>query len=108
MIGYDGGRDDWAITTDGEVIRRYRPKEMRLLVHWSAEVYTDREEVKKNMDHSDDLTHDVVFDRLLADMRERGVRVSDPSDPLHDQEFIRTLTATYSVAPTTDWATSAA
>lgn len=107
-IGYDAGRDDWAITTDGEVIRRYGPEEMRLLVHWSAEVYADRDEVKKNMDHSDDLTHEVVFARLLADMKERGVKVSEPSDPLHDQEFIRALTATYSVVPTTDWATSAA
>jgi len=60
------------------------------------------------MDHSDDLTHEVVFARLLADMKERGVKVSEPSDPLHDQEFIRALTATYSVVPTTDWATSAA
>ena len=38
------------------MIRRYRPEDMRLLVHWSAEVYADREEVKMNMDRSDDLT----------------------------------------------------
>jgi hypothetical protein len=81
---------------------------MRLLVHWSAEVFSDRDEVKKNLDHSDDLTHEVVCERLLADMKARGVNVSEPSDPLHDEEFIRALTATYSIAPTTDWATSAA
>jgi hypothetical protein len=46
-----------------------------------------------------------VFDRLLADMRRRGVDVAEPSDPLHDQAFIRALIATYSMAPTTDWAT---
>jgi hypothetical protein len=108
LIGYDADQGDWAITTDAEVIRRYRPEEMRLLVHWSAEVYADRDEVKKNMDHSDDLTHEIVFGRLLADMRARGVKVSEPSDPLHDQEFIRALSETYSIAPTTDWATSAA
>ena len=54
------------------MIRRYQPGEMRLLVHWSAEIYQDKDEVKKNMDHSDDLTHDIVFERLLADMRARG------------------------------------
>ena len=108
LIGYDAGRDDWSITVDGEVIRRYHPHQMRLLVHWSAEVFSDRDEGKKNLDHSDDLTHEVVFERLLADMKARGVRVSEPSDPLHDEEFIRALTATYSIAPTTDWATSAA
>jgi hypothetical protein len=61
------------------------------------------DEVKKNMDHSDDLTHDVVFERLLADMRSKGAAVADPSDPLHDSGFIRALIATYTIAPTTDW-----
>ena len=107
-LGYDAAHDDWAITTDGEVIRRYQPEEMRLLVHCSAEVYTDMDEVEKNMDHSADLTHDVVFDTLLADMREKGVAVAEPSDPLHDAEFIRALIATYTIAPTTDWLTTEA
>jgi hypothetical protein len=108
LIEYDPERGDWAITTDGEVIRRHAPNEVRLLVHWNAEVYSDLDEVKKNMDHSDDLTHDVVFERLMADMHARGMTVAEPSDPLHDKEFIRALIAAYSVAPTTDWATASA
>lgn len=108
LIGHDPERDEWAITTDGEVIRRYRPEEMRLLVHWNAEVYSDMDEVKTSMDHSDDLTNDIVFDRLLADLRAKGVKVDEPSDPMHDQAFIRALIETYTIAPTTDWATSAA
>jgi hypothetical protein len=103
LLGYDAARGEWAITTDGEVIRRYQPHEMRLLVHWNAEVYADMDEVEKNMDHSDDLTHDVVFDRLLADMRAQGVDVAEPSDPMHDSDFIRALIATYTIAPVTDW-----
>ena len=66
------------------------------------------DEVKKNLDHSDDLTHHQVFDRLIADMRSKGVKVPEPSDPLHDQGFIRALTAAYSIAPVTDWARPAA
>jgi hypothetical protein len=66
------------------------------------------DEVKKNMDHSDDLTHDIVFNRLLADMRGRGVVIAEPNDPLHDRDFIRALIATYSIKPTTDWATPGA
>ena len=108
LLGYDAERDEWAVTTDDEVVRRYRPDEMRLLVHWNAEVYSDMDEVEKNMDHSADLTHDVVFDRLLADLRARGVDVAEPSDPLHDSEFIRALIATYTIAPTTDWLTPSA
>jgi len=107
LLGYDAARNDWAITTDGEVIRRYRPEEMRLLVHWNAEVYADMDEVDKNMDHSADLTHNMVFDRLLADLPRRGVDVAEPSDPMHDTDFIRSLIATYTIAPTTDWLTSA-
>lgn len=103
LIGYDPDADDWAITTDGEVVRRYQPHEMRLLVHWSAELYADRAEAEKAADHSDDLTVEIVCDRLLADLRSRGVAVAEPSDPLHDAEFIRALIATYTIAPTTDW-----
>jgi hypothetical protein len=103
LLGYDGSADDWVITTDGEVIRRYQPDEMRLLVHWSAEVFMDRAELELNLDHSQDLTFDIVFDRLLADLRSRGIAAAEPSDPLHDSAFIRTLTDVYSIAPTTDW-----
>ncbi len=105
LLGYDPGDDTWKITTDGTPIRTYRPGEMRLLVHWSSQVYSDLNELKVSMDHTDDLTHDMVFERLLADMRDKGVRVAEPSDPLHDNDFIRALIATYTIAPTTDWAT---
>ena len=45
---------------------------------------------------------------LLADMRARGVAVAEPSDPLHDNDFIRALLTTYSIRPQTDWLTDAA
>ena len=64
--------------------------------------------MKKNLDHSEDLTHDVVFERLLADLHARGVNVAEPSDPLHDSDFIRALTSNYSIVPTKDWAKEAA
>jgi hypothetical protein len=103
LFGYDSINDDWMITTDRQVIKRYRPDQIRLLVHWNAEMYSDREEVEKVMDHSDDLTHDRVIDTFLSDLRARGVSVREPSDPLHDAEFIQALTNTYDVAPTQDW-----
>lgn len=103
LFGYRPGTDDWAITTDGEVVRTYEPGNIRFLVHWNAEVYRDRHEAKLVMDHTDDLTHDRVVSTLLADMRSRGMKVAEPSDPFHDTEFIRALTATYTIAPTQDW-----
>jgi hypothetical protein len=108
MIGYDAAADAWDVTTDGEVIRTYRPAQMRLLVHWSSEVYRDPDEVKKVMDHTDDLTIDEVIGRLVADMRSKGTKVDEPADPLHDDDFVRALIGTYSIAPTTDWLTSPA
>jgi hypothetical protein len=44
-----------------------------------------------------------VIDTLLADLRVRGVRVTEPSDPLRDAAFIGTLMRTYTIAPETDW-----
>jgi hypothetical protein len=100
---YRAAEDEWVITTDGEVIRRYPPEQIRLLVHWNAEVYRDMDEVKRVMDHTDDLTHERVFETLIADLRARGVAVDAPSDPLHDDAFIHTLLSAYTIAPTTDW-----
>jgi hypothetical protein len=103
LMGYRPERDDWAITTDGEVVRSYEPGNVRLLIHWNAELYMDRHEAKLVMDHTDDLTHDRVVDTLLRDMRSKGVQVSAPSDPFHDDDFIHALMSTYTIAPTTDW-----
>ena len=103
LIGYRRDHDDWAVTTDGEAIRTYEPSNVRFLVHWNAEVYMDRAEAKLVMDHTADLTHDRVIDTFLADLRARGVRVAEPSDPFHDEDFIRLLTSTYTIAPQKDW-----
>lgn len=105
MFGYRPATDDWAITTDGEVVRTYEPTNIRFLVHWNAEVYMDRDEAKKVMDHSDDITRDRIIETFLEDLARRGVACETPdeNDPFHDQSFIRTLLSTYTIAPTTDW-----
>lgn len=103
LFGYRAAASDWAITTDGEEIRVYEPRNVRFLVHWNAEVYADLDEAKRVMDHTDDLTHDRVVGTLLADMRSRGVTVAEPSDPFHDEDFIHALISTYTIAPTQDW-----
>lgn len=107
LFGYDADHDSWTISTDGEVIKRYQPEQIRVLVHWNAEVYSDMAEVEKVMDHKDDLTHDQVFNTFLADLRARGVTVAEPSDPLNDVDFMQALMNTYDVAPTQDWLSEA-
>jgi hypothetical protein len=103
MIEYDAADDECNITTDGEVVHTYQPEQTRFLVHWNAEIYEDMAEVKKVMDHTDDLSIDEAIGRMLKDMRARGTKVAEPSDPLHDDAFLRALMETYTIAPTTEW-----
>jgi hypothetical protein len=95
FTGDPSDRDNWRLTNGDEVIQNVHTDELRFLVHWSGEVFEDFAELKKNMDGSDDLTFDQVFDTFLKDMRARGIAVETPSDPLRDPQFIRALMAAY-------------
>jgi len=97
FAGDPASADHWVVRTGDAVIARYHTDDLRFLVHWSAEVFEDLAELKKNMDHSDDLTLDRVFDTLVKDVRSKGVQIDLPSDPLHDPVFIGTLHAAYDI-----------
>jgi hypothetical protein len=64
-------------------------------VHWSAEVFSDYDELKKNMDGSDDLTIEQAIDLLVKDVNTKGVKLDVPTEPLHDPGFIGALNAAY-------------
>jgi hypothetical protein len=102
-FGYVPDDDVWDVTTDGVRVHRYQADQIRFLAHWNAELYADFDELKAVMDHTDDLTHQRVVDTFIADLREKGIRVSEPTDPFHDVEWIQTLMHAYTIAPTTDW-----
>ena len=53
------------------------------------------------------MTQERACEILLADMRAKGVDVAEPSDPMHDTDFITALIGTYTIAPTTDWISAA-
>jgi hypothetical protein len=55
----------------------------------------DDEELRVAQDHTDDLTHERVFEIFVGDLRARGERVSLPSDPFTDKAFIRLLNRVY-------------
>ena len=92
--------DDWVVTTDGVETVRYPTRDMRILLHYDAHVFTDMADVKRYYDHTDDLTRDQVFDMLIADLKKRGVAFEMPSNPLTDPKFIGVLTSTYTMRPT--------
>ena len=96
MIGPDPDvADGWQITTGSRVIQKIPARELRMMVHWRADIYMDLEELKKVVDHTDDLAHDDVIDRFLKDLRKKGHVIETPSDPLHDRAFMNLLTEVY-------------
>ena len=87
------------IRTGSDVIARYTTDQLRLLVHWDAELYTDLADLRQHVDHTDDLTPDRVFETFVADLRAKGVPFEVPSDPMRDPRFIALLATTYDVPP---------
>jgi len=94
------GADSWVVSTDGKPIARYAHRHMRTLFHYDAHVFTDMTDVKRYYDHTDDLTRDMAFDIMIADLKRRGVPFEMPTDPSNDQAFIAVLTRTYAMRPT--------
>ncbi len=95
FTGDKDDRDGWVLKNGDQVIERYHTDDLRFLVHWNAEVFTDFAELKKNMEGTDDLTHDQAIDMLIKDVRSRGIQIETPTDPLHDPVFIRAINAAY-------------
>ena len=87
----------WQITTDDEVIQRIPEEEFRFLVHWGANLYLDFDELKKTHDHTDDLTHERVFEVFVDDLEARDVGFDVPADPLTDTAFIDLLNRVYGI-----------
>jgi hypothetical protein len=93
--GDPGDRDLWLLKNGDDVIARHHTNELRFLVHWSAEVFSDFDELKKNMEGSDDLTIERAIDMMVDDVNARGIKLDVPSEPLHDPAFIGALNAAY-------------
>ena len=95
FTGHPDDRDHWLLKNGDEPIARHHTDELRFLVHWSAEVFSDYDELKKNMEGSNDLTIEQAIDTMVKDVNAQGIKLAIPDDPLHDAEFIRTLNAAY-------------
>jgi hypothetical protein len=95
FTGDPDDRDRWLLKNGDEVIARHHTEQLRFLVHWSAEVFSDFDELKKNMEGSDDLTIERAIDMMVDDLDVRGIKLEVPSEPLHDAAFIREINAAY-------------
>ncbi|MCV7250539.1 hypothetical protein H7J07_20300 [Mycobacterium koreense] len=93
--GDPASREHWLLKNGEQVIARHHTDELRFLVHWSAEVFEDYDELRKNMDGSDDLTIDKAIDMMVDDLAKSGTKIDIPAEPLHDPQFINALNAGY-------------
>ncbi|WP_413098248.1 hypothetical protein [Streptomyces sp. Inha503] len=93
------GEDEWVVKDGDTEIARFPHRDTRTLFHYTALAFDDLADVTRYLDHTDDLTFDKVFEVLMADLRARGVRFREPSDPMTDRGFVALLTDTYAMAP---------
>lgn len=63
----------WAVLDGEREVTGYRWEELRFSVSWKAYCFRDEAERRKWFEHSDDLSVDFVVDRMLEDLRERGL-----------------------------------
>lgn len=90
------GDDRWIVrdAETGAVVASYRWDDLRFSVSWKAYCFEDEHEQRTWREHADDLTLEVVVDRLVADLRGRGRITGDvPGNPdlalLIIDEYIR-------------------
>ena len=79
FTGDPDDREHWLLKNGDDVIARHHTDELRFLVHWSAEVFSDFDELKKNMDGTDDLTIDKAIDMMVDDVNGKGIKLDDAS-----------------------------
>ncbi len=78
-LGFAGKRR-WRVIDGEETIAEYDWEDLRFSVSWKAYCFADEAECRAWHSHSDDLEVGVVLDRMVADLRERGVIEERPPD----------------------------
>ena len=63
----------WRVVDGDDVVARYRWEELRFSISWKAYCFEDEAERCAWHGHSDDLTVESVLERLVDDLRRRGV-----------------------------------
>ncbi len=76
------GNREWVLVgKDDTQIRRYKWQELRFSISWKAYCFADEAERRAWSEHAQDLSVDVVVDRMVDDLRAKGViRGERPSD----------------------------
>ena len=100
LVRLDDAGERWQLVdaATGEARAEYAWDELRLSVSWKAYCFADDAERDAWRTHADDLTEDGVLDRLVADLRDRGVVEGEPA---RDRDLGVLLIDTYVGYPAT-------
>ena len=71
LFAEGGGR--WRLVAGEETVARYDWSDLRFSVSWKAYCFADENEKRAWAEHADDLSVDTVLERMLADLRRRGL-----------------------------------
>jgi hypothetical protein len=97
LVRGDGGWD--AVDADGATIMSFSDDEVRITVSWKADIYLNAEEARLADSGEDALDIDQVIAIFQADLEARGIAIDLPADPIHDEEWVALIAATYPEHP---------
>ena len=89
------GNGGWEITEGDEVHAAYDEDDVRFSLLWKAFVFKDQAAAGVFQDRSHDLTPESVVGIFAADLKRRGLKPIDPSDPLTDESWKTQIQASY-------------
>jgi len=87
----------WEVRDGDRIVARYRWEDLRFSVSWKAYCFADEAERDAWAAHGDDLAVDVVVERMVRDMRGRGVIGAEAPG---GQELVDLIIDTYVHYPT--------
>jgi hypothetical protein len=85
----------WAITDTAGDKASFPTEQLRVSLSWKAMAFEDEADRRRYDEHTDDIDLAEVLRRFEADFASRDETLSIPSDPLADQDFVRTLADAY-------------
>jgi hypothetical protein len=92
--------EGWAIREGDRELAAFGDEKLRVSLSWKALVFRSDAERRRHDEHSDDIDLAEVLRRFEADLRERGVSVRWPEDPVRDPAVIDLLRTHYVRYPT--------
>lgn len=96
-LGWTGSA--WELCDQGRPVLTYPFDEVRLLTLWKGHVFADERAAQVFDEHLDDLDHGKIVKIFAADLRKKGYRFDEPSDPLNDPAWKQLLVGAYPLPP---------